>query len=437
MRHALSAAGLLLLAGRGIGAGVSFEPPFADHMVIQQGKPALVRGRAAPGEHVTVGFLGQKVGATADRDGRWEVLLAPLPACANASEMTVSGRDTAVLHDAVVGEVWLCIRQPAAAAQKREAKPEAAGARFPSIRWFGAEARNSKTPEESAGGSWEPLPPGSESAAPESFFARAIERRLRVPIGIVFCASEAAPIDAWLSPAAIPGARRPESSGLFDGTVNPLLPFGIRGVIWDSDGAAAAPPADYQTLFALLVTSWRPHFGQGAVPFYWVQVPSSKAPGPAGRQLALLREAQAKSLNLPDTGQAVAIDIDLESPEGSREIGHRLALIAKAKAYGIPGDFSGPVFDSAAREGQAMRVRFKFAAAGLIAADKPLQSFEIAGADRVFHPAGALIEGETVVVRSPQVPQPAAVRYAWSDAPEANLRNGAGLPAAPFRSDDW
>jgi sialate O-acetylesterase len=436
-REAFPAAGLALLAAAGVKAGVSFEAPFADHAVIQQGKPAPVRGRAAPGEHVMVSFLGQKVGATADRDGRWEALLAPLPARADPSEMTVSGRDTAVLHDVVVGEVWLCCRQPGARAWKGAAKPGAAGARFPTIRWFSAEVRNSKVPEASSRGSWEPFAPAGEAAAPEFFFARDIGRRLRVPLGIVLCASEAAPIDAWLSPATIAAAARPKASGLFDGTINPLLPFGMRGVIWDPGAAAAGPPGDCRRLFALLITSWRANFGQGDLPFYWVQIPGPKAPGPAGRELALLREAQAEALNLPATGQAVAIDFGAASPESGREIGRRLALIAKAKVYGIPGDFSGPVFDGAACEDRQMRVRFKFADAGLIAADRPLQSFELAGADRIFHPATALIDGETVVVRSPQVPRPVAVRYAWSDAQEANLRNGAGLPAAPFRSDDW
>jgi sialate O-acetylesterase len=256
-------------------------------------------------------------------------------------------------------------------------------------------------------------------------------------LGIVLCASAAAPIDAWLSPASIATAARPPASGLFDGTINPLLPFGVRGVIWDAGEAAAGPPGDCRRLFALLITSWRANFGQGGFPFYWVQIPGPKAPGPAARELALLREAQAGALSLPATGQAVSIDVGAASPESGREIGRRLALIAKANVYGIPGDFSGPVFAGAACEDRQMRVRFKFADVGLIAADKPLQSFELAGTDRIFHPAIALIDGETVVVRSPQVPRPIAVRYAWSNAAEANLRNGAGLPAAPFRSDDW
>ena len=138
---------------------------------------------------------------------------------------------------------------------------------------------------------------------------------------------------------------------------------------------------------------------------------------------------------------AVAIDLgDPKNihPHNKQEVGRRLALIAKEKVYGVTTDFSGPVFAAAERDGSAMRVSFAFADNGLAtAAAKPLQSFELAGADRKFHPATASIVRNTVLVQCPQVPAPVAVRYAWRNAPEANLYNGAGLPAAPFRSDDW
>jgi sialate O-acetylesterase len=139
------------------------------------------------------------------------------------------------------------------------------------------------------------------------------------------------------------------------------------------------------------------------------------------------------------TGEAVALDIGTggRGPGNLREIGRRLAQIAKAKVYEIPVDYSGPVFAGLAVEGPSVRVRFAFAGEGLTASGGPLRSFEVAGADRVFHPAGAVIQGGSVIVRSAAVGQPVAVRYAWGSAPDANLYNGAGLPAAPFRSDAW
>jgi sialate O-acetylesterase len=143
---------------------------------------------------------------------------------------------------------------------------------------------------------------------------------------------------------------------------------------------------------------------------------------------------------LPHTGQALAIDIgdpkDIH-PTNKQEVGRRLALLAKNRVYEITGDDTGPIFAAATREGAAMRVRFTHVSGGLVAHEKPPQALELAGANRVFHPADGRIERDTLVVISPRVREPVAVRYAWTNAPEANLYNGAGLPATPFRSDDW
>ena len=243
----------------------------------------------------------------------------------------------------------------------------------------------------------------------------------------------------WYPPA---GPGRPETpSGLFNAMIHPLLPYGLRGVIWYQGEANIARAYEYHRLFAAMITSWRAEFGQGDFPFYWVQLANFEQPkDPTHETWAFLREAQTQTLSLPETGQAVTIDIGNPGnihPGNKQEVGRRLALIAKAKTYGVPVDDSGPMFAGADRVGAAMRVRFKFAGTGLIAVGRPLQSFELAGADRQFHPAEASIAGETLLVRSPEVPAPVAVRYAWRNAPDANLQNGAGLPASPFRSDSW
>ena len=223
--------------------------------------------------------------------------------------------------------------------------------------------------------------------------------------------------------------------------IHPLLPFALRGALWYQGEANQGRASEYHRLFAAMITAWRAGFGQGDFPFYWVQLANFNQPGdPTGTNWAYLREAQTQTLNLPETGQAVTIDIgepDNIHPRNKQEVGRRLALIAKAKVYGIFGDFSGPIFSSAVAEGAAMRVHFQYSDNGLTAGGSPLQSFELAGADRQFHPAVAAIEGNSIVVRSTVVPHPEAVRYAWRNAPVANLFNGAGLPAVPFRSDRW
>jgi len=228
---------------------------------------------------------------------------------------------------------------------------------------------------------------------------------------------------------------------LFNGMIAPLAPYGLRGILWYQGESNAERAGEYRALFPAMITAWRAQFGQGDLPFYFVQLANFAPPGAPGRAAwAYLREAQAEALSLPQTGMAVAIDLgdprDIH-PRNKQEVGRRLAAIALVNLYGLSGDVSGPQFAGIEPAGAALRVRFDYAQTGLIAHDRPVQSLEIAGADRVFHPASGQIDGETLLVSSPLVPHPVAVRYAWADAPVANLYNGAGLPAAPFRSDRW
>ena len=230
-------------------------------------------------------------------------------------------------------------------------------------------------------------------------------------------------------------------TGLFNGMINPLLPYALRGVVWYQGESNAERASEYHALFTAMIKAWRAHFGQGDLPFFWVNLANYEVPSdPTRRSYAFLREAQTQALVVPNTGQALAIDIGEMNnihPANKQEVGRRLALLAKNRVYGLTGDDAGPRFAGIAREGAALRVRFVHASGGLVAHDKPVQSLEIAGADRVFHAADGRIDRDTLVVASSQVREPVAVRYAWMNAPEANLYNGAGLPAVPFRSDAW
>jgi len=437
---------------------------FQDHAVLQRDKPAPVWGRAAPGEHVSVSYSGQTVGATAEADGRWIVVLAPMPANSSGADLTVSGSGKAVARDVVVGEVWICsggsnmefevgdARTPPLRAN--DAAAEVAAAHYPLIRHFKVAPRPSTHPMETLQGDWKVCSPETVGrfSAVGFFFARDLSARLNVPFGIINATCEGTPVECWLSPVALAGvpatpnghpaagdARAPGSA--FNGMIHPLLQYAIRGAIWYQGESDVGRAADYAVRFPMMITAWRAHFGQGDFPFFWVQLANvdSSGEGP-GEPWAYLREAQSRALSLPSAGQAVAIDIgEVRNvrARNKKEVGRRLALLAKAKVYAIPVDYSGPVYSEIAVEGPSIRVRFSFAGDGLTASGRPLQSFEVAGADRMFHPAGAIIQGDSVVVRSAAVGQPVAVRYAWRNAPEANLYNGAGLPAAPFRSDNW
>ncbi len=225
--------------------------------------------------------------------------------------------------------------------------------------------------------------------------------------------------------------------------INPLLPYALRGTIWYQGESNASRASEYESLFSALITAWRAHFAQGEFPFYWVNLagyPVASDANERGRSFAKLREAQTRTLVLANTGQAIAIDLgDAKTihPANKQEVGRRLAVLARNRDYDIVSDDTGPTFVSATREGNALRVRFLHATGGLVAHNRPVGALEIAGEDRVFRSAEGRIERETLRVWSPQVPEPVAVRYAWTNFPDANLYNGAGLPAVPFRSDDW
>ena len=247
--------------------------------------------------------------------------------------------------------------------------------------------------------------------------------------------------------------------------INPLIPFAINGAIWYQGEANAGRAHQYQTAFPLLIADWREQWGQGDFPFYFCQLANymAKKSAPAESAWAELREAQSKTLRLPNTGQAVIIDIGESAdihPRNKKDVGERLARIALANDYGKSMPFSGPVFEALAiKENQAI-LSFRHAEGGLIAQplgetydvrsltgetaplarnspNSELEGFAICGEDKVWVWADAKIQGDKVIVTSEKVPSPVAVRYAWADNPTCNLANAAGLPASPFRTDDF
>ncbi len=228
---------------------------------------------------------------------------------------------------------------------------------------------------------------------------------------------------------------------LYNGMIHPLTPFTLRGAIWYQGESNAGNAYEYRTLFPAMIQGWRKAWGQGDFPFLFVQLANYMAvkPEPGESCWAELREAQMLTLNYLNTGMAVAIDIgDAQDihPKNKQDVGKRLALWALAKTYGQKNlVFSGPLYKSMNMEGNKIRIRFEFADGGLTAKGNKPTGFAIAGKDKKFVWAEAKIDGDTVVVWSDKVPEPAAVRYAWADNPICNLYNQAGLPASPFRTD--
>jgi sialate O-acetylesterase len=224
---------------------------------------------------------------------------------------------------------------------------------------------------------------------------------------------------------------------LFNGMVAPFTPFPIRGVLWyqgESNSVVARTPATYQRLFRTLIEDWRNQWQIGDFPFLFVQLANFKST-PA-EDWPTIREAQRKALEMRNTAMTVTIDIGNPNdvhPTDKLTVGHRMALTARALAYGESIEYSGPLFRQVTPEGNQLRVWFDHSA-GLSVQGGSLTAFEVAGEDGAFSPAEARIEAGTVVLTSPSVAMPIAARYGWANSPECHLVNSAGLPASPFTS---
>jgi sialate O-acetylesterase len=442
-------------------ADVRLPSIFGDHMVIQRELPVKIWGWADEDEKVTVTLAGQKVVTTTDAGGKWVVELMPVQRC-GPHVMTVTGNNKLEVKDILVGEVWVCSGQSNmqwSVRQSANPDEEIAAADFPNIRLFTVVRKIAETPQDDCQGSWSACSPETVAgfSAVGYFFGRTLNKELDVPIGLINSSWGGTIAEAWtsgpgledepdfepiLQRAATFNPKTPnQASVLFNGMIQPIIPVGIRGAIWYQGESNCGRAEQYQKLFPALILDWRRNWGQGEFPFLFVQL----APFRYGRadpaNCAELREAQRLTLEtVPNTGMAVTTDIgnvkDIH-PKNKQEVGRRLALWALAETHGKDLVFSGPLYESMSVEDGKIRIRFKHACGGLVAKAGPLTHFTIAGADGNFVSAGAEIDGETVVVHSDEVKEPAAVRFGWRDDAEPNLFNAAGLPASPFRTDDF
>ena len=436
-------------------ADLKLSSLFADHMVLQRDAVVRVWGSAAPGERVTLEFAGQKKTATADAGGKWRVNLDPMKASAEPRQLRVNDL---VIQDVLVGEVWLCSGQSNMewALGRSTGGPEAlACSSNPLLRLCTIPHNGQTTPQDDVAAKW--VISGHNStrffSAIAWWFGSKLQKELGVPVGIINDSYGGTSIQGWMSGESL--AKGPWPAGgssdlrgpgkLWNGMVVPLLPFRVRGVAWYQGESNAYPGvADpYGALLPALITEWRAGFAQPRLPFLIFQISAYRQPQTDPNEvsgMAQLREAQLKTVqSTPDT--ALVVTLDLGEPDvhylNKEPAADRALKAALALAYGRHLEASGPIFKSLKVKGGQAILRFDHLGGGLIAKDGPLTGCVLAGADRKFVFADARIEGDRVVVSSPQVPKPVAVRYGWANLPKANLFSREGLPASPFRSDTW
>ena len=486
---------LALLPASFASAQVTVPKILSDHMVVQREVPVHAWGRAAPGEQVTVTFRNERETVTTNPLGRWNAYLKP-GAAGGPFEMSVQGSPSdhspaIVIHDILVGDVWVASGQSnmefpmERAATAAEDLPHADN---PHIRLMIVNKRASDFPQDDVDtDGWATSSPDSakEFSAVAWYFAREIEQREHVPVGVIDSTWGGTVAESWVSltalgedpalnplfasrgkmldkapdteyqlkeeqrqrdEAKVEGKPAPQfpwhpplaSWGpglLWNGMIAPLTPLPIRGAIWyqgESNSALQRFPI-YNRIMRALIEDWRRQWNMGAFPFLYVQISNFKST--PLEDWANLRQQQVETLGLRNTAMAVTIDIGNPGdvhPTDKVDVGHRLALAARHLSYGESIEYWGPMFRQATPEGAAIRTWFDHGKG--LAAKGDVTGFEVAGSDGKFVPATARIEGDTVIASSPDAPNPVYVRYGWANSPQCNLFNGEGLPASPFTS---
>ncbi len=456
-------------------ADITLPKIFSDHMVLQQKSNLRIWGTADPDEKLTITFNDQKRTAQADAKGRWATSITTgEPGGPYELLIASESSDTRVLvSDVMVGEVWVCSGQSNMAwPNKKSLNPEIEfeeAKNYPNIRLFTvANSAVSKPQSEfSKVNPWVCSSPDSIQgfSATAYQFAKQLNKDTNIPIGLINTSWGGTRCEAWTPEAALKADERfapmlkfwdekdePASQhhpgNLYNAMIAPLKGYGFRGVIWYQGEGNVGRGAQYAHLFPTMIKSWRKEFNLGDFPFYFVQLAPFRYQKQAPQALPEVWEAQLQTLkNTENVGMVVTTDIgDVKDihPKNKQEVGRRLALWALGEIYpdllsSPAGPMSGPIFEDATVEGNTIRLTFNHIADGLKIRSPltELSHFTICGDDQKFVAASATIDGDTIVVSSPKVTNPVAVRFGWEDTAEPNLINSAGLPASPFRTDNF
>ncbi|MFN8253977.1 MAG: sialate O-acetylesterase [Ferruginibacter sp.] len=464
---------VLITIAASAAAQVKLPHFISDNMVLQQQSDAAIWGWAKAGSTITVSgsWNKKKYSAVTGADGKWKLKLAT-PTAGGPFEITVSDGKPVILKNILIGEVWLCSGQSNMEMPMKGFRDQpitgSNDAVFNStnsnIRLYTVPRSVQRLPQDtSKNAPWRLAEPEAVSnfSATAYFFGKLLYEQLHVPIGLVNISYGGSPVEAFMDEntlKAFPEIKIPGRNDttklnnkvatvLYNGMLRPFLGFTIKGCIWYQGESNNDRPQQYETLFPAFVKQLREQSEQGDFPFYYCQIApynyyNYAAVNAVNNNSAYLRDAQRKALaKIPNSGMAVLMDIGEEfniHPMDKATGSKRLAYMTLAKTYGKKGfAFESPAYESVNFVNGVATIKFSGAPNGLSAFGKPLLQFEIAGANKIFRPAKAMVNGGTVVVSAPDVPNPVAVRYAFKDFVTGDLFSTEGFPVSSFRTDDW
>lgn len=451
---------LLCMALSGYG-NIRLPRIISSNMVLQQHDSVKIWGWADPYEEVTVApsWGQQTYKATGSRDARWELKVAT-PAAGGPYTIVIKGKNTLVLNNVMTGEVWICSGQSnmEMSAEKglQDVKAELSSAHLNNICFFHIPKTTAPYPQDDCAGQWAACDSITLQAfsAVAYFFGKRLSRELNVPVGLIAASWGGTAAEVWTpdslvhnNPILKQAAARIAPSGMcpyqpgyaFNAMIAPVIPYTIAGAIWYQGENNTGAAGTYKQLFTAMIDSWRMAWKRD-FPFYFVQI------APFRYQVkntgALLQEAQLQSAVHHKTGMVVITDLVADTndvhPANKHDVGLRLANFALADTYhrqGIP--FQSPVFSNMRIRGNKAIITFNHADKGLVIKGATATEWMIAGDDKIFYPAEAVIHQRTVTVWSKMVKAPVAVRYGFRDAAMGNVFSREGLPLAPFRTDNW
>jgi sialate O-acetylesterase len=463
----------ILLYSLAIQAEVKLPAIFANNMVLQQQSDVQLWGWATAGSNVTIqiSWNNKKYTVTTDAKGKWKTKVST-PSAGGPYTMVFREKNVVELKNILVGEVWVCSGQSNMEMPMKGFKGQPAigtnevilRSSNKNIRLFTVKRAAKIAPVDDCTGQWSEASPEtvSEFSATGYYFGRLLNDILNIPVGLIHVSYSGSNIEAWMSadvlktfgevklPTNADSAKAPNRTPtlLFNGMLTPVIGYGVKGFIWYQGESNYDKPDLYESLFPTMVKEWRQLWGMGDLPFYYAQIaPYNYAQLPPYNKggkynSAFLRDAQRKSASvIPNCGMAVLMDIGEENsihPATKDVGGKRLAYLALGQTYGMKGfGYASPSFESMAIKDTTAVITFQNIPNGLTSFGKELQRFEIAGADKKFYPAKAVLGRKSITVFSSDVKKPVAVRYAFKDFVIGDLFGNDGLPVSSFRTDDW